>query len=69
MTKPVRITWGMVNAAVVQGKIIQLPGEICLPELLNGGREQSLRRCALKGQKSAEVENPRFFLGKGLKAV
>ena len=27
--KPVRRTWGMVNAAVVQGKIMFLPGEIC----------------------------------------
>ncbi len=27
--KPGRITWGMVNAAVVQGKIMLLPGEIC----------------------------------------
>ncbi len=34
--KPVRIKWGMVNAAVVQGKIMQLPGEICQPKLLNG---------------------------------
>ena len=27
--KPVRRIWGMVNAAVVQGKIMFLPGEIC----------------------------------------
>ena len=27
--KPVRRTWGLVNAAVVQGKIMSLPGEIC----------------------------------------
>ena len=27
--KPVRKTWGLVNAAVVQGKIMFLPGEIC----------------------------------------
>ena len=27
--KPVRRTWGLVNAAVVQGKIMFLPGEIC----------------------------------------
>jgi hypothetical protein len=26
----------MVNAAIVQGKIMQLPGEICQPKLLNG---------------------------------
>ena len=36
MTKPVRRTWGLVNVAVVQGKIMFLPGEICLSKLLNG---------------------------------
>ena len=41
MTKPVRSIWGMVNAAVVQRKIMFLPGEICQPKLLNrsGGTE------------------------------
>lgn len=33
--KPIRRTWGMVNAAIVQGKIMQLPGEVCQPKLLN----------------------------------
>ena len=28
--------WGMVNAVVVQGKIMFLPGEICQPKRLNG---------------------------------
>ena len=28
--------WGMVNAAVVQGKIMFLPGEICQPKRPNG---------------------------------
>ena len=28
--------WGMANAAVVQGKIMLLPGEICQPKRLNG---------------------------------
>ena len=28
--------WGMVNAAVVQGKIMFSPGEICQPKFLNG---------------------------------
>ena len=28
--------WGMVNAAVVQGKIMLLPGEICQPKRSNG---------------------------------
>ena len=33
--------WGRVNAAVVQGKIMFLPGEICQPKRLNrrGGTE------------------------------
>ena len=29
ITKPVWRIWGLVNAAVVQGKIMFLPGEIC----------------------------------------
>jgi len=29
ITKPAWRTWGMVNAAVVQGRIMLLPGEIC----------------------------------------
>jgi hypothetical protein len=28
--------WGMVNAAVVQGRIMFLPGEICQPKCPNG---------------------------------
>ena len=28
--------WGRVNAVVVQGKIMFLPGEICQPKRLNG---------------------------------
>jgi len=48
----------MVNAVVVQRKIMFLPGEIsaCL-SCLTAAVEQSLRRCALTGQKSAENEN------------
>ena len=34
--KSIRRTWGMVNAAIVQGKIMQLPEEVCQPKLLNG---------------------------------
>jgi len=63
--------WGMVNAAVVQGRIMVLPGEICQP--ITGAVEQSLRRCALTWQKSAEDENlglaDRRVVGKGPKAV
>jgi hypothetical protein len=29
IAKPVQRTWGMVNAAIVQGKIMFLPREIC----------------------------------------
>ena len=58
-----------VNAAVVQGKIMFLPGEICQPKRLTDVVEQSLRRCALTWQKSAEDENPGLALGKGPKAV
>ena len=36
ITKPAWRTWGMVNAAIVQGKIMQLPGEVCQPKLRNG---------------------------------
>ncbi len=38
--------WGRVNAAVVQGKIMFLPGEICLPSVLNwtGGTEPAKAR-------------------------
>jgi len=34
--KPVRRTWGLVNAAVVQREIMSLPGESCLPKRRNG---------------------------------
>ena len=37
MTKPDQRPWGMVNAAVVQGRVMLLPGEACQPKLLNGG--------------------------------
>jgi hypothetical protein len=32
IAKPNQPTWGMVNQAVMEGKIMQLPGEICQPE-------------------------------------
>ena len=46
IAKPVQRTWGMVNAAIVQGKIMQLPGEACLPKTLNrvGGTEPAMVR-------------------------
>jgi hypothetical protein len=42
--------YGMLNAVVMQRKIMFLPGEICLPKLPNGSSGT--------GQKSTEDENP-----------
>ena len=52
--KPVRRTWGLVNAAVVQGKIMFLPGEICpvLRPPLVGALHAVMHEVI--GQKSAE---------------
>ena len=74
--KPARRTWGMVNAAVCdqreclwyRERSCNYPGRSACLSSLTGVVEQSLRRCALKWQKSAEDENP-GVLGKGLKAV
>ena len=63
MTKPVRITWGMVNAAVVQGKIIQLPGEICLPELLNGGEGTEPAKVRVKRAEVSRSREPDILFG------
>jgi hypothetical protein len=45
------------------------PGRSASLSVLTDVVEQSLRRCALTWQKSAEDENPGFALGKGPKAV
>ena len=52
--KPFRRTWGLVNAAVVQGKIMFLPGEICpaLRPPLVGALHAVMHEVI--GQKSAE---------------
>ncbi len=52
--KPVRRTWGLVNAAVVQGKIMFLPGEICpaLRPPMVGAPPAVMH--GVTGQKSAE---------------
>ena len=52
--KPVRRTWGLVNAAVVQGKIMFLPGEICpaLRSPLVGAPHAAMHEVI--GQKSAD---------------
>ena len=42
--KPVRRTWGLVNAAVVQGKIMFLPGEVC-PALRPPWWERPVQQC------------------------
>ena len=54
ITKPVRRTWGLVNAAVVQGKIMLLPGEICpaLRPPLVGAHHAVMH--GVTGQKSAD---------------
>ncbi len=61
--------WGRVNAAVVQGKIMFLPGEICpaLRPPLVGALHAVMH--GVTGQKSAEDENLGFALEKGPKAV
>jgi hypothetical protein len=54
ITKPVWRTWGMVNAAVVQGRIMFLPGEICStlrPPVVGAPSAVMLE---VIGQKSAE---------------
>ena len=54
ITKPGWRKWGMVNAAVVQGRIMFLPGEIC--PTLRPPRVVALHRVMYEviGQKSAE---------------
>ncbi len=52
--KPVRRTWGLVNAAVVQEKIMFLPGELCpaLRPPVVGAPHTVMH--GVTGQKSAE---------------
>lgn len=57
IAKPVQRTWGMVNQAVVEGKIMFLPGEICQPELEPSSKGTLPEMGRVKRQKSAEVEN------------
>ena len=54
ITKPAWRIWGLVNAAVVQGKIMFLPGEICpaLRPPLVGALHAVMREVI--GQKSAD---------------
>jgi hypothetical protein len=55
--KPVQRIWGMVNQAVVEGKIMQLPGEICQPRPAQAKVGTLPVKGRVKRQKSAEVEN------------
>ena len=61
---------GMVNAVVVQRKIMFLPGEICLPKLLNGsGGTEPAKVRVNRAEVSRGREPSEMLLGKGLKAV
>jgi hypothetical protein len=57
IAKPVQRIWGMVNQAVVEGKIMQLPGEICQPRPAQAKVGTLPVKGRVKRQKSAEVEN------------
>ena len=63
ITKPVRITWGMVNAAVVQGKIMQLPGEICQPKLPNGSSGTEPAKVRVNMAEVSRRREPEEYLG------
>ena len=61
---------GRVNAVVVQRKIMFLPGEICLPKLLNGsGGTEPAKVRVNRAEVSRRREPSGMLLGKGLKAV
>lgn len=68
IAKPDRRTWEMVNSAVVERKIMQLPGEICqssgVKTKVYTSSETLPEMGRVKRQKSAEAENLTFE-GKG----
>jgi hypothetical protein len=51
----------MVNAVVVQGKIMPLPGEICLPKFLNGSGGTEPARVRVKMAEVSRRREPRSF--------
>jgi hypothetical protein len=63
LTKPIRNFWGMVNAAVVQEKIMLLPGEICQPKLLNGSGGTVPARARVNMAEVSRGREPGFLPG------
>ena len=60
---------GMVNAVVVQRKIVFLPGEIYLPKACNSvGGTVPAKACVNRVEVSRRRE-PAYIAGKGLRAV
>jgi hypothetical protein len=55
--------WGMVNAAVVQGKIMFLPGEICQPKRLNGRGGTEPAKVRVNMAEVSRGREPRACLG------
>ncbi len=62
-TKSVWRKWGMVNAAVVQGKIMLLPGEICQPKRANGRGGTAPAKVFVNMAEVSRGREPRFFPG------
>ena len=55
--------WGMVNAVVVQGKIMFLPGEICQPKRLNGRGGTEPAKVRVNMAEVSRGREPRVFPG------
>ncbi len=53
----------MVNAAVVQGRIMFLPGEACQTELLNRGSGTEPARVRVNMAEVSRRREPRLMLG------
>ena len=53
----------MVNAAVVQGKIMFLPGEICQPKRLNGSGGTVPARVRVNMAEVSRGREPEFYSG------
>ncbi len=54
---------GMVNAVVVQRKIMFLPGEICLPKLLNGSGGTEPGKVRVNRTEVSRGREPSVFIG------
>jgi len=55
--------WGMVNAAVVQGRIMFLPGEICQPTCRNGHRGTEPAKVRVNMAEVSRGREPGCFSG------